>query len=898
WAGDVISSKDKSAVADEFLDLQKDIELRKEGATKLHTAAEAYHHILSKKQFNEALGDSDKLLPIDALGIVMIVHGEQFPDDSDFGSSLVKLGRAHCKAATLQEAYALTFKDTFITAIEKFKEEIKEYEALRKKAESRKQTLESATSRFERLRGSKKDKDRQEAEEELERAQQRYDETSEDLRAHIHAIQEHEITQQRELTHFLELEINYVQQYLDVLHEVRDEWPDRNATVKRHSRRRSSAAPSRSRPIVQSTPVSQAVSSAVADSSDEEAATRDKGSSRFIKHRKSNSTGSRTPSRPSSRPPSRPPSRPSSRLSRKRANSTANALGSEKDSQIETEIEKEKETEGDKDKEGRPRRFSVAGWASTAVESISSMGSNKSKDKEAFTSFDNDATAAPTPEVEPPPPIKKSNSFSLTRRLSRKKQSQEDIHTTSPKVTPRILKPPSLQDTKVVWALQDFAGSVDELSFKTGVEIKVLNEVVDGWWMGEIDGKKGLFPTAYVSTMPLRPSMPNRPSRNGATTLPTITSPDAFQIDNGYATSDMEDLTTYTPLAHSRSPLNPNFNDIASITDQEEDSSPFPLFPTRPRRFSDDMFMEELKPKTTPRMRTMLLSADVEGINKPLISRSVSEDPSNISPTKRAPPPPPPRRTQVPAHGTSPAVPERKLGPALPARPSVVYNGSNTTNSAAELSNVGCGQFRQNPFQPQGVPPLTATKMANTMKKRKIAVLGSRSVGKSSLVKQFIENHFVDSYYPTIESTFARSVVYNGIEYDCQIIDTAGQDEYSPINPQYAIGIHGYVLVYSIATRNSFDMIQIVYDKIVDFCGVTDIPCVIVGAKVDLAPKHRLVQTTEGQKVAEQNNCAFVETSAKDDINVSEVFELCLQEIEKRAAPNQSEPAARGCTLM
>ncbi|TEB33687.1 hypothetical protein FA13DRAFT_1729951 [Coprinellus micaceus] len=188
--------------------------------------------------------------------------------------------------------------------------------------------------------------------------------------------------------------------------------------------------------------------------------------------------------------------------------------------------------------------------------------------------------------------------------------------------------------------------------------------------------------------------------------------------------------------------------------------------------------------------------------------------------------------------------------------------------------------------------------MTNALKKRKIAVLGSRSVGKSSLVKQFIENHFMDSYYPTIESTFAKSVSYNGVEYDCHIIDTAGQDEYSPINAQYAIGIHGYVLVYSITSKNSFDMIQTVYDKIIDFCGLTDIPCVIVGSKCDLS-SSRQVDMQEGLKLANRNNCAFVETSAKNDINVAKVFELCLQEIEKRTAPNQGDQApSKGCQIM
>lgn len=82
----------------------------------------------------------------------------------------------------------------------------------------------------------------------------------------------------------------------------------------------------------------------------------------------------------------------------------------------------------------------------------------------------------------------------------------------------------------------------------------------------------------------------------------------------------------------------------------------------------------------------------------------------------------------------------------------------------------------------------------DVLKKRKIAVLGSRSVGtfstrdptrspsqlttfigKSSLVVQYTESHFVESYYPTIENIFTKGINYKGIEYDCDIIDTAGQ---------------------------------------------------------------------------------------------------------------------------
>ncbi|KAJ7638774.1 P-loop containing nucleoside triphosphate hydrolase protein [Roridomyces roridus] len=181
--------------------------------------------------------------------------------------------------------------------------------------------------------------------------------------------------------------------------------------------------------------------------------------------------------------------------------------------------------------------------------------------------------------------------------------------------------------------------------------------------------------------------------------------------------------------------------------------------------------------------------------------------------------------------------------------------------------------------------------------KRRIAVLGSRSVGKSSLIIQYCQNEFVESYYPTIESTFAKSVPFKNAEYDCEIIDTAGQDEFSILNSKHAIGIHGYVLVYSVSSRNSFDMIQIVYDKIIDFCGVSNIPCVIVGSKIDL-DKSRQVRPDEGQKLAKANESAFIETSAKTNTNVAKVFELCLAEIEKRTPSSQTEPPVSRCLIM
>lgn len=134
---------------------------------RLCLASEAYHHVLSKKKDSEALEDAEKLLPIDTLGIVMITHGEEIGDTTAFGAfysalwgraghlklmdvyagmSLVQMGRAHCKIATLQESYSVTFRDTFLSSMDKFKDDIKEYDQQRKKLESRRYEVFSLPS--------------------------------------------------------------------------------------------------------------------------------------------------------------------------------------------------------------------------------------------------------------------------------------------------------------------------------------------------------------------------------------------------------------------------------------------------------------------------------------------------------------------------------------------------------------------------------------------------------------------------------------------------------------------------------------------------------------------------------------------------------------------------------
>ncbi|KAJ7876316.1 P-loop containing nucleoside triphosphate hydrolase protein [Mycena olivaceomarginata] len=176
-----------------------------------------------------------------------------------------------------------------------------------------------------------------------------------------------------------------------------------------------------------------------------------------------------------------------------------------------------------------------------------------------------------------------------------------------------------------------------------------------------------------------------------------------------------------------------------------------------------------------------------------------------------------------------------------------------------------------------------------------IAVLGARSAGKSSLIKRYCEGQFEDSYFPTINCSYFKNITVNNITYECRIIDTAGQDESFILKEECIYGTHVYVLVYSVASRRSFDLVRILYDDIFGLYGVP-IPCVIVGCKIDLE-KHRTVNSFEGKQLAKEKNSAWVETTSKTDTNIDKIFEHCVAEVQKMA-PSSSDVGTRSSFMI
>ncbi|KAJ3212035.1 Ras GTPase [Dinochytrium kinnereticum] len=167
---------------------------------------------------------------------------------------------------------------------------------------------------------------------------------------------------------------------------------------------------------------------------------------------------------------------------------------------------------------------------------------------------------------------------------------------------------------------------------------------------------------------------------------------------------------------------------------------------------------------------------------------------------------------------------------------------------------------------------------ANLMREYKIVVVGGGGVGKSALTIQFIQSQFVDEYDPTIEDSYRKQCVIEGEPVVLDVLDTAGQEEYSAMREQYMRSGEGFLLVFSITSRSSFEEVHTFHQQILRVKDRDWFPVVLVGNKADLE-SHRAVASSEGREAAHHFGCPYIESSARTRVNVDEAFHLLIKAI-------------------
>ena len=156
----------------------------------------------------------------------------------------------------------------------------------------------------------------------------------------------------------------------------------------------------------------------------------------------------------------------------------------------------------------------------------------------------------------------------------------------------------------------------------------------------------------------------------------------------------------------------------------------------------------------------------------------------------------------------------------------------------------------------------------------KIAVLGQTMVGKSALTFRFINNKFPTEHDTTIEDAYSIPAKIDDTQCLLEILDTAGQDDYQTMLDTWINSADGFILVYSIDNKESFDTTKVRYERIMKLKSDQKTVIVIAGNKCDLE-ENRKVSREEAENFCNTNNISFLETSALKTINVKETF-LCV----------------------
>jgi len=191
--------------------------------------------------------------------------------------------------------------------------------------------------------------------------------------------------------------------------------------------------------------------------------------------------------------------------------------------------------------------------------------------------------------------------------------------------------------------------------------------------------------------------------------------------------------------------------------------------------------------------------------------------------------------------------------------------------------------------------------MSEFMKCYKIIVLGAGGVGKSALTLRLITNKFQKDWDPTIEDCYTTTMKVDDISFRLEIIDTAGQEEFSNMMDGWVRDAQGYVLVFDITNKDSIEHLKIIRGKIAKYRGDdTPGPVVVAGNKCDLRnDSDSQISKSEALAVTEEWGYKYIDTSAKDGVGHKEVFEQVIRELRKQESlPPDSGGSTACCMIM
>ncbi|KAK1151920.1 ras-related protein Rab-35-like [Acipenser oxyrinchus oxyrinchus] len=174
----------------------------------------------------------------------------------------------------------------------------------------------------------------------------------------------------------------------------------------------------------------------------------------------------------------------------------------------------------------------------------------------------------------------------------------------------------------------------------------------------------------------------------------------------------------------------------------------------------------------------------------------------------------------------------------------------------------------------------------------KLLIIGDSNVGKSSLLLRFADNTFSGSYITTIGVDFKiRTVEIDGEKVKLQIWDTAGQERFRTITSTYYRNTHGVIIVYDVTNPESFVNVKRWLNEIGQNC---DNVCKILVGNKSEDPSRSQVDPQDARRFGESMGVPLYETSAKENLNVEEMFMGMTRMVLRAKKASQARLERRG----
>jgi Ras-related protein M-Ras len=180
-----------------------------------------------------------------------------------------------------------------------------------------------------------------------------------------------------------------------------------------------------------------------------------------------------------------------------------------------------------------------------------------------------------------------------------------------------------------------------------------------------------------------------------------------------------------------------------------------------------------------------------------------------------------------------------------------------------------------------------------SLTKHKLVIVGEGGVGKSALTIQFFQKLFIPNYDPTIEDSYVQHCEVDGNWCILDVLDTAGQEEFSAMREHYMRTGDGFLIVYSVTDARSFSQVSKFHTQILRLKDKDSFPVLLVANKVDLV-HLRQVSEEQGRETAAQLEIPYIETSAKTPpVNVETAFHDLVRLIRKQTATETAKKRRR-----